>query len=423
MPTPTSPENKSPGKSFSVPDASSGEESDMDIEDDYSIRSRSPAETSSVREVSPWSSPSSPVYEPPASPGSLSNSSPDPPSELEMESYSPSMPTDEEDGNDQGTNAVVPSSDPTTISPYASLLDTIVPSAPVAIPPTMYQIGNGNGSSNYDYLSNLQPQMVPWPQPAMPPVGPSISSHVNPPTLHPQDLLVNVPAMDYGMRQQKMDIQSLISPEDPSASGNRKRTFSEFDNDEDFMEIPDPGPFRKISQMRGLRSVTKHAAAIEGAVDDSQKAKEPEPAADVFSTSTTFSLVVARQADSINSAQTPQSDHTNKQLLATEPFAELIQDSESRDQEKLLSQAKKNAQSRIAMAAFKRRRAEKQQQEQDQAALSQPSTESQESTPPQRVDDEPPRKRSRLGDLALGIVIGGITTVAALVTLPDSFFA
>ena len=216
----------------------------MDIEDDYSVGG-SLAETSSVREVSPWSSPSSPVYEPPASPGSVSKSSQDP--ESELGSYSPSIPTDEEDRNDEGNNDLVPSSDPTAISPYASLLEPIVPSIPVAMPPTLYQIGNSNGSSNFDYLPNLPPQMVPWTQQVVPLVDSNMSSHANPPTLHPQDLLVNVPAMDYGMRQQKMDIQSLISPEDPSAPLNRKRPFSEFDNDEDFdrfLGLVDAGPER-----------------------------------------------------------------------------------------------------------------------------------------------------------------------------------
>jgi hypothetical protein len=403
MPTPTSPENKPAGKSFSVPDTSCDEESDMDIEIDYSTRSRSPAEAS-IQEVSPWSSPS-PLYEPPVSPDRSSNSTPEPASELG--SYSPSVPYDEdeddEDVNDEADDSAVPPSDIATMTNYGNIFDPRqrIPPLPIEMPTPLYL---GNTNVNLDYLPNLPAQVGPWTPSAVPQVDMSMAQ-LRPPTLHPHDLLVNIPPPDYFVRQQKMEISSLISPDNPSSANNRKRGFTEIDPDEEFVEIPNPGPLRKIVEARRLRSATKAAAAAE----DSQKLKEFQQSANASSASTTFSSVVARQAEAISNAQ-PQHPVDNSEFSPEmEPSDEQIQGSESQDQleQKNLSEAS---------IAGKTQSTEQKRPSQLQSSESRASYES------QRERGEPPLKRSRLRDLAIGIVIGGITTVAALATLPESLF-
>jgi hypothetical protein len=239
---------------------------------------------------------------------------------------------------------------------------------PTTVPPRMAQPSSSSIATN-----NTLTDQFPYPQfhvtsggmPAFPPVQPGPS------------------ALNYA-RPQMLEIKSLVSPESTSVSTPRKRNFEDFERGNE--ETTFTSSF--LSQDKPLESVEPVC-----------NLSTPEP-----QVSRTFSSVASLQAEAVRKAAEAVRKSTEAVLKnveasnATETPPTTVSTAPAPTQ--LLSQTTQTI--------------EEQLKPQEQLPIAE-STE--------RIQQQRPSKRRRLGDVALGIIVGGITTVATLASLPEGYFA
>jgi hypothetical protein len=409
--------NAAKGKSFSVPDSS---ESEMDLEDDYASHDDSDSDPS-VQEVSPWQSPiqsqvpdSFQAFQPTET--ALLLDDPESDVDSDEDSHFPSDVSDksddydedfddDEDGDEEEEEVVGDLGDANmnyytytelpTSSKYDgvfSIMDDLNSNVSlVDVFPTV----------TYSAPAGPPPPPPPPPPPVQTTVEAPFETAVKPKLVQIQDLSSSSP------RQAKMDISSLISSDDSTVGAGQKRSFDQIVHD--------------------IRSGTF------------------EPV------SPTFATVAARQAESMQSnvsqmppksftqlfvepsdvMSAPQS-YTNKTVTVPQtqtrkiaPLKYSTKETAARGRLELLSvQEVCEARKQAAAAAAKPIPIVG-----ASTAVGKDATTSAEASSPAVEETartergEPARKRSRIGDLALGVLIGGITTVAALASLPENFFA
>jgi hypothetical protein len=171
-------------------------------------------------------------------------------------------------------------------------------------------------------------------------------------------------------RPQKIEIQSLISPQSSTVSNPRKRTFETF-------EVGDEEPTLHNPSHTGSKSLEPIKPPV--------RPDSPGPIV-----SPTFSSVIARQAKALEkeaesrNLDEPQPVDSQNTPVATKLVTQTTQTVEQQPKD------------------------EEQPQDAEMA---------------RKLEEPHPSKRRRFGDVALGMIIGGITTVATLASLPEGYFA